>query len=180
STFDTIFPTTNGKINRKPAIAPIATITTIVPEKVKPAVPLIPKVFTEFSTEIIFSKGTEAVPHTAKTDIKKMFERARKVGKIYSAKIISWGDQPRPAKKKHSLSSSQLKLVEDRNDNLEAFLERLDLQMNVNKISMAEKPEVMDELLSHDDRILKKHLEFIKVPNASKSIVMFMLKKNRE
>jgi hypothetical protein len=109
-----------------------------------------------------------------------MFEAAKKVGRIQSAKIISWADQLRSSKKKSRLSSAQLKLVEDRNDNLQALLENLDLQMNVNKISMAEKPEVMDSLLTLDDRKLKNHLEINDFAATSKSIVMFVLKKAKK
>jgi hypothetical protein len=153
---------------------PVLERTTIVPVKaaVKMAKP-------EFKTHVYFLKGKDFVPLNAKKNIKKLFENAKKGGEIYSAKIISWGDQLRPKNKKKALSSSQLKLVEDRNDNLEAYLERLDLHMKVMKISMAERPEVMDGLLSSDDRKLKEHLEFTTEPSASKSIVMFILNKKR-
>jgi hypothetical protein len=150
---------------------PVAVINPVIPKVVKVA---------EYSTEILFVKGAESVPSLAKAEIKRMFQAAKRVGRIQSAKIISWADQLRSPQKKSSLSSAQLKLVEDRNDNLEAYLERLDLQMNVNKISMAEKPEVMDSLLTKDDRKLKSHLELNDFASASKSIVLFVLKKARK
>lgn len=130
----------------------------------------------QFATEIRFPQGKEAVPSKAKLEIRRMFERARKIGAIKSAKIISWGDKLRPKKKNASLSSTQLKLVEDRNDNLEGVLEVLDLHMVVRKISMAERPDVMDHLLAKDDRKIKKHLEFSNLSNESRSIVLFVIK----
>lgn len=159
---------------------PLGTVTKIIlPPKPEIAPPLIPKTVSEFTTEVMFTKGKESLPNGAKTAIKDLFYKAKKVGKIYSAKIISWGDQLRHPKKNRSLSSAQLKLVEDRNDNLEAYLENLDLHLTVRKISMAEKPEVMDGLLSQDDKKLKKHLDNA-IPNASRSIVMFVLKKAKK
>lgn len=168
-TFESTGPTVVASGPNRPRLA-LATIsiTEVIPE---------PILVAEFSTEILFSKGKQSVPSQAKAEIKKMFEQAKKVGRIQSAQIISWADQLRSHKKKSALSSAQLKLVEDRNDNLEAYLEKLDLQMNVRKISMAEKPEVMDELLAKDDRQLKDDLEFTDGATASKSIIMFVLKK---
>ena len=134
----------------------------------------------ELKTDVFFVKGEYFVPVSAKRNIRQLFDNAKKLGKIYSAKIFSWGDQLRSHNKKKSLSNRELKLVEDRNDNLEAFLERLDLHMRVMKISMAEKPEVMDDLLSRDDRHLKKELEYTSESNESKSIVMFVLNKKNK
>lgn len=131
---------------------------------------------TEFKTDVYFMKGEYFVPVSAKKEIKEMFENAKKTGKIYAAKIISWGDQLRPINKNTSLSGGQLKLVEDRNDNLEAYLERLDIHMRVMKISMAERPDVMNGLLSREDRILKNTLDNTIEISPSKSIVMFLVK----
>lgn len=167
--FDSIYPV--GK-KIKPPVLGLTPVTAPIKASIKMAKP-------EFKTHVYFTKGEYFVPLSAKKNIKKLFENARKDGKINSVKIISWGDQLRPKNKKKALSSSQLKLVEDRNDNLEAYLERLDLHMKVMKISMAEKPEVMDGLLSRDDRKLKELHEFNTEPTASKSIVMFILNKKR-
>jgi hypothetical protein len=135
-----------------------------------------PKKSFEFATEIRFSIGKDVVPSSAKKQIRKMFDKARMIGSIKSAKIISWGDKLRPKKKNATLSSGQLKLVEDRNDNLESVLERLDLHMVVRKISMAERPEVMDDLLAKDDKKIKKYLEYSDFSNESRSIVLFVIK----
>lgn len=154
--------------NKKPTVTKtIITIPDTKPEiKVKP----------EFKTDVFFIKGEYFVPHSAKKNIKEMFENAKKTGKIYGAKIISWGDQLRSTNKNKSLSGGQLKLVEDRNDSIEAYLERLDLHMRVMKISMAEKPEVMDGLLSNEDRTLKNSLDTMNEMSPSKSIVLFLVK----
>ena len=168
------FVSTETEIEKKRTTPKSAPIAIIGPP------PLAPGFNSEFSTEILFSKGKESVSPSARIAIKDLFERARKFGRIYSAKIISWGDQLRSPQKKQRMNRFQLKLVEDRNDELEAYLEGLDLQLNVSKISMAEKPDVMDDLLSKDDRELKKQLEYHDVTNASKSIVMFMIKKYKK
>lgn len=158
---------------------PLATISKIEPmqkQEQQEEIPVMEKLpFSAFTTEVQFKKGKLTVPLSAKKEIKEMFYRARKEGKIKAAKIISWADQALPLKKK-KLSSAQMKLVEDRNDRIEAYLEMLDLRMVVGKISMAERPEAMEGILSREDTKLMRTFEKSQDPNLSKSIVMFILK----
>lgn len=153
---------------------PLATISKITPQRQEapPVVEVAPP--TEFMTKIHFSKGKLSISERAKEEIRALFERAKREGKIRAAKIITWADQALPKKK--SLSWDQLKLAEDRNDKVEALIENLDLQLNVAKISMAERPEIMDDLLSREDKEIRKSYEDHGTPYLSRSIVMFLLK----
>lgn len=130
-----------------------------------------------YSVQLSFSKGQESLSLRAKNKIRALFAKARKVGQIQSAKIITWADQLQL--KHRPVASTQLKLVEDRNDNVEHVLEDLDLQMVVRKISMAEKPEVMDGLLAPEDLRLKKRLQRGSAA-PSKSILFFIVNKNKK
>lgn len=65
------------------------------------------------------------------------------------------------------LNKDQLKLVEDRNDNLEAYIEKFSSHLNVNKISMAERPGVMESILSQEDKRLKKSIEAKGIPTTA-------------
>lgn len=174
STFDTDGQKT---IRNKEKHLPLATISKIEPIQKEEEIPLVERLpFSAFTTEVQFQKGKLTVPVNAKKEIKEMFNRARREGRIKAAKIISWADQALPLKPKKRLSSAQMKLVEDRNDRLEAYLELLDLRMVVGKISMAERPEAMEGILSQEDTKLMRTFEKSQDPNLSKSLVMFILK----
>lgn len=123
-----------------------------------------------FFTEISFLEGAETLPEDARGKIKDLFEKTKRMGKIQTAKIISWGDGSLPDEK----------LVENRNDNVELYLEGLDFYLDVRKISMAEKSKSYESLMSRDDRMLKKKFNNFSASNYSKSIVMFFLEKTQE
>lgn len=134
-----------------------------------------------FVAEIVFPQGKSTVPLEARQSIRKVFQAASKKGKVAAAKIITWGDRAYPSGQKELLGSDQRKLVEDRNDQLESYLERLDEKMDVDKISMAEQPGVMDEIMSGENVRLKKTLEdFREMKKISRSIVMFILQQAQE
>jgi hypothetical protein len=134
-----------------------------------------------FVTEVKFSEGSKTLPPDARRSIQSIFERASKKGEVAAAKVITWADQEYPDKKDKELSDRQIKLVEDRNDNLEAYLEKLKVGMEVDKISMAERPGVMEGIMSGENVRLKESIEDSQVDDkSSKSIVMFILKQAQE
>jgi hypothetical protein len=123
-----------------------------------------------FFTEISFTEGAEALPDDARRKIKDLFEKTKRMGIIQTAKIISWGDGSLPDEK----------LVENRNDNLELFLEGLDFYLDVRKISMAERSKSYESLMARDDKLLKDKFKKFSSSSYSKSIVMLFLKKPLE
>lgn len=129
-----------------------------------------------FFTEISFREGAETVHKDARNKIKELFERTKRMGRIQTVKIISWADSSAAEMKK----SIGQKLVENRNDNLEMYLEGLDFDLDVRKINMAEDSKSFDSLMSRDDRLLKKSFSARTASNDSKSIVMFFLEKSKD
>jgi murein L,D-transpeptidase YcbB/YkuD len=139
-----------------------------------------------FVTEIKFKKGQKAVPKSARSQLSQLYQKAQKKGEIEGVKVITWGDQEYPSVHTTELTKKQRKLVEDRNDNLETYLEKLDKNLGVDKFSMAERPDLMARLFSTEDAKLKKSLEKAGIPDtdsavkakgkSSTSIVIFTLK----
>lgn len=123
-----------------------------------------------FFTEITFSEGADILKKDARSKIKELFEKTKRMGEIQTVKIISWGDGSLPDEK----------LVEDRNDNVEMYLEGLDFFLDVRKISMAEKSNSFDRLLSRDDKLLKEKFKETSISYNSKAIVMFFLERSRQ
>ena len=142
----------------------------VVHESLKVRKQYIHKSIPGFFTEISFLEGMEELSEDARGKIKSLFEKTKRMGKIQTAKIISWGDGLLPDEK----------LVEDRNDNVEMFLEGLDLYLDVRKISMSEKSKSYERLMSQDDKVLKNKFKKFSESSYSKSIVMFFLEKPQQ
>lgn len=161
-TFESNVPTPSGKSSEQ--------IQKVVHKPLKVRKQYIHKSIPGFFTEIAFIEGAEALPEDARGKIKDLFEKTKRMGKIQTAKIISWGDGSLPDEK----------LVEDRNDNVEMFLEGLDFYLDVRKINMAEKSKSYESLMSRDDKLLKEKFKEFSASSHSKSIVMFFLEKSNE
>jgi len=139
-----------------------------------------------FVTEVKFIEGQKMIPKTARNQLSELYQKAKNNGEVDGVKLITWGDREYPSVNKTKLSKSQRKLVEDRNDNLEAYLEKFDKRLDVDKFSMAERPDLMARLFSTEDAELKKSLEKAGIPDtdsaikatgkSSTSIVIFTLK----
>lgn len=114
---------------------------------------------TNFVAEVTFPEGKKNVDKEARANIKRLFLKAKEKGDIEEVKIVTWGDKEYPGEEQGHLSREQMKLVEDRNDNLESYLEKLDFDMKVDKFSMADRPEYLERLFSNDDARIKKSLE---------------------
>lgn len=140
---------------------------------------------TTFVSEFTFPKKGTKVSSFAKNDMKAKLTEAKKKGPIKTAKIISWADLEYPSVHTKELSGDQKKLATNRNENIEKYLKSLDNSLEVETISMAERPGTFKRLISSDDAEIKKSLEKSGLPNtdttvkvpgkASKAVVMFIL-----
>lgn len=129
-----------------------------------------------FVTEFSYPVGDSKLSPGAKQSILALLKRAKSKGEIAAAKVISWGDRAYPDDDENRLRHQQIKLVDDRNDNVESFLETLTPDLRLDKISMAERPGVMDDLLSSENARIKKSLEELNAQNKiTKTILMFVL-----
>lgn len=140
----------------------------------------------KFVTEVTFHKEKSSLSSAAKNDLKHLYERATKKGKIHDIKVITWGDQEYPSVHEKRLSKKQIKLVDKRNKTLERYLLGLTKDtVDVETYSMAERPGTLNRLFASEDARIKKSLETAGIPNtdtsvkvpgkASKSIVIFIM-----
>lgn len=136
-------------------------------------------------TEINFEKQDANVSGPARQDLKNLYMKAKKKGKIDEIKVITWGDQEYPSVHEKDLSEQQQKLVSKRNDAIEKYIAQLDKNAKVETYSMAERPGTLQEMFSSEDAEIKKSLETAGIPNtdtsvkvpgkASKSVVIFLM-----
>ncbi len=136
-------------------------------------------------TEIKFDRQKANISGKAREQLKDLHRKASKKGKIEEIKVISWGDQEYPSVHEKKLSEVQVKLVEERNATLENYLKTIEMDAEIETISMAERPSTLAKWFSSDDARIKKSLETAGIPNtdttvkvpgkASKSIVIFIM-----
>ena len=136
-------------------------------------------------TEISFPKGRAGIPETAKADIKRIYQQAAKKGEINQVKIITWADKEYPSVHTKRLHKEERRLVRRRNDAIKNYLESLDKNIDVDRYSMAERPNALKTMFSTEDARIKRSLETAGIPNtdttvkvpgkASKSIVIFVM-----
>lgn len=140
---------------------------------------------TNLVTEVAFPKAKSNVSAQAQQDLKNLFVKAKKRGKVEEIKVITWGDQEYPSVHDKKLSEQQQDLVKKRNKNIENYLEQIDKTAKIETISMAERPGALEDLFSSDSADIKKSLETAGIPNtdtsvkvpgkASKSVVIFLM-----
>lgn len=140
-----------------------------------------------FVTEIGFPKKGVDISSSAKQELKKLYQEAKTKGEIDKVKVISWADMEYPSVHEKKLSEDQMRLARSRNETIERYLESINEDLNVEKISMAERPGKLEELTGTDGAEEKRSLETSGLPNtdttvkvpgkASKSIVIFTLKR---
>lgn len=136
-------------------------------------------------TEVTFTKEQATLSKAAQEDIRKLYQKAAKRGKIDEVKVVTWGDQEYPSVHEKRLSEKQIKLVEKRNDALEKYLDQITKGADVETYSMAERPGTLNRLFASEDAKIKKSLETAGIPNtdtsvkvpgkASKSVVIFIM-----
>ncbi len=140
---------------------------------------------TNLVTEVTFTKEKTTLSKAAQEDIRALWQKASKKGKIDEVKVITWGDQEYPSVHEENLSEKQIDLVKKRNDSLEKYISKLTKDADVETFSMAERPGALQRLFSSEDAKIKKSLETAGIPNtdttvkvpgkASKSVVIFIM-----
>jgi hypothetical protein len=136
--------------------------------------------------EIIFKKGSSNLNADAQKKLKDIIKSSttgsRKVDEI---KLITWSDEEYPDEEKGELSQGQQILVRQRNARLKNFIKKLNQDLEVDAISMAERPKRIAELWGEGDARMKKSLESAGISStenpskgttkASRSIVLILL-----
>lgn len=125
-----------------------------------------------YVTEFGFSKGSTKIPDAAKTQLNNLITKANAAGKISEIKVVTWGDSEYPSVHTKKLSKSEVDLVQKRNNSIESFIATVANGASVKKISMAERPGAISELVGTNDAQVKKSLEQAGIPTTDTSVKM--------
>jgi hypothetical protein len=138
-----------------------------------------------YVAEIRFQKGSTTLTPQSRAQLANLVQNAKSAGKIDDIKVITWADMEYPSVNTTKLSQAQRKLAEDRNKEIEKYLETSDRDLDIDSYNMAERPGVLSRLLSTENSRIKKSLEVAGIPNtdsavkipskASRSMVMVIL-----
>lgn len=127
-------------------------------------------------TEVKFTKGKAKVSADDQTKIKMLYQKAKDKGSIAEVQLITWGDKEYPVKDKSELAQSQQNLVDQRNDQLEEVIGKLDDNLEVNKISMAERATAVEKFTASPESQVKESLDHKGAAGKrSESMVIFIL-----
>ena len=127
-------------------------------------------------TEIKFALGRTEISETQKQKISELYEKAKNTGELKEVQLITWADKEFPAKDKKDLPRSQQNLVNERNDHLEELIEGLDNDLNVTKISMAERAGALAKFTASKESQVKESLDNREAAGKiSESMIIFIL-----
>lgn len=121
-------------------------------------------------TEFGFKKGSSSLTTDAKGDLQRLIDEAKKTGTIKEIKVITWGDKDYPSTETKKLSSAEVKLVKERNKAIEDYIKSYDRSPDVDLYSMAERPNLLQDMLNTSDARIKKNLETAGIPTADSSV----------
>ncbi len=136
-----------------------------------------------FVTEIRFKKGSAELSSEARKSLASVMKEAKKGNSMKKAKLITWADEEMPSEKKEELSQEQLELAKRRNDTLTKFIQSSNRNIDIDPISMAERPQGLKEMIPNETARIQESLDETGVPEtgdkkeglgkASRSIVIF-------
>lgn len=136
-----------------------------------------------YVTEVRFEKGSVQLTPEAKHSLSALIRKAKKDKSFESAKLITWADQEMPTKKTEELSRNQVDLAKRRNDVLTRFIQNEDRKIDIDPISMAERPGGLKKYIPTETARVQESLERAGIPEkgekkhglgkASRSIVIF-------
>ncbi len=134
-------------------------------------------------SEIRFKKGSTELSSDARRSLTKVFARAEKEGSNKTVKLITWADSEMPNEKKGELSNEQRELAKRRNDVLTKFFQEKKREINVDPISMAERPSGLKRIVPNETARIQESLDEAGIPEkgdkkeglgkASRSIIIF-------
>lgn len=129
-----------------------------------------------FVTEVKFPKGGTDVSPVNRQKIKELYQKAEAKGNIEQVQLITWADNEYPVKDKRDLAQSQKQLVDERNDQLEEVIEKLDDDLEIKKISMAERAGVLEKFTASEESQVKESLDHKEAAGkTSEAMVIFIL-----
>ncbi|MES2527274.1 MAG: hypothetical protein V4598_09305 [Bdellovibrionota bacterium] len=136
-----------------------------------------------YVSEIRFKKGSTELNSDARRSLAQVLERAGKEGSDKVVKLITWADSEMPDEKKGELSDDQRELAKRRNDVLTKFIQDKKRDINIDPISMAERPSGLKRIVPNEAARIQESLDEAGIPEkgdkkeglgkASRSIIIF-------
>jgi hypothetical protein len=136
-----------------------------------------------YVSEVRFEKGKAILSTTAKKSLAKVIAQARKENSLKKAILVTWADKEMPTEKKGELSEDQIELARKRNDALTGFIQNFDRKINIDRVSMAERPGGLKKIVPNETARIQESLEEAGIPEggekknglgkASRSIIIF-------
>lgn len=136
-----------------------------------------------FVYEIRFKKNSAEVPDEAKRALAGLIASAKKQDSLKKAKLITWADSEMPTEEKESLPDAQVELAKKRNEALTKYIQTIEGGVEIDPISMAERPQGLKNLIPNEAARIQESLEAAGIPEkgekkeglgkASRSIVIF-------
>ncbi len=136
-----------------------------------------------YVSEIRFKKGSTELTTEAKRSLSSTLAKAGKEGSDKKVKLITWADSEMPNEKKGELSEDQRELARRRNDALTAFIQGKKREIDIDPISMAERPGGLKKIVPNETARIQESLDEAGIPEkgerkeglgkASRSIIIF-------
>ncbi len=137
----------------------------------------------DYVSEIRFKKGASELSAEAKKSLTSVIAQAKQGQSMKGVKLITWADQEMPTEKKENLSDEQVELAKRRNDALSNFIQGVERKINIDRISMAERPGGLKKMIPNETARIQESLGDAGIPEkgekknglgkASRSIVIF-------
>lgn len=170
---------TSKKPEKKPIIYPNES-PTVTTTKANPTSVTAKQVASEQGSDLVvelkFQKSKNIIPAADQQRIKTLYGKAVKKGKIKEVQLITWADKDYPSAVKDELAEKQQNLVDKRNDGLEKYILKLDDNLSVKKISMAERAGALAKFTATEEAEVKESLDVRDAPGkAGHAMVIFIL-----
>jgi hypothetical protein len=154
------------------------------PKKIEPVVQIDPTSIeskqlaneqeSSYVRDVKFGRGKSALLKSQMAALRELYKEASVSGTVKQAKVLTWGDQEYPAKKDQKLAPREQEIVDSRNKNITQFLKTLNKEMEIEALSMAERPSRWDKFLSTEEARMKANLEDSGIPKAGEKVPVDM------
>ncbi|MEZ0391992.1 MAG: hypothetical protein ACAH59_07250 [Pseudobdellovibrionaceae bacterium] len=123
---------------------------------------------------IAFEPGRKGLSPEATAEINKALMAAKKQGEVAAVDVAVWSDQALPKAEGAKLSTEQIELAEERGENIEKYIDRMEPNADVNVHNMAEKPNAFANFLNTQDSTVKNRLAAVDDSSRNSSAMVFI------
>lgn len=112
---------------------------------------------------IDFIPGRKALSPEATAEINRLLIEAKQVGQVHEVSIAVWSDVEAPEGQGQKIPRSQVDLAEERADNIEKYIDRMEPQADLKVHNMAEESSGFVNYLQAQDETVKSQLATVGV-----------------